>query len=299
MSDGRAQLPTFSVVIPSYGRPERLACALESLAHVMYPHDRWDVIVVDDGSPVPIENTVRTVALPVPARCLRQDNAGPGSARNIAANASSMDYLAFTADDCTPSPDWLSSIAVSIQTQGHERALIGGTVRHALPEHPCPTASHLLVEYLKAHKNTQSPRFFTPNNLAVHRESFIESGGFHHRFGPTGEDREFCDRWAAQGREIAYEPGAVVSHAHPQTLRGFLRQHYTYGVGSARFRSVRTQQSVSAVPEPLGFYVGLVLAAFRSEYPNKAALTALLAASQVVNAAGALRERFRLQRMPM
>lgn len=286
------------MVIPSYGRPERLAHALESLAQIEYPHDLWDIIVVDDGSPVPIESTVRNAHLPVPARCLRQTNSGPGTARNTAAHASSMDYLAFTADDCAPAPDWLSRLAEAFQRPGQERALIGGTIRHALPDRPCPTASHLLVEYLKASKNAERPRFFTPNNLAVLRESFIESGGFHHRFGPTGEDREFCDHWAAQGRIIAYEPAAVVSHAHPQSLRGFLRQHYAYGIGSARFRAVRSQNQASAVPEHLAFYFGLLFCAFRSEYRNKVLLTALLAASQVVNAAGSLRERYLRRESP-
>ena len=279
-------------MIPCYNRPDSLSETLNSLAQIQYPSHLWDIIVVDDGSLEPLESVVKNANLPVPASCLQQRNAGPGAARNTAAHASSKSYLAFTADDCTPEPDWLLVLSRSFGRDGLERALIGGKIHHALPNRLCPTASHLLVEYLKAYMNEEHARFFTPNNLAVHRESFLDSGGFHASFGPTGEDREFCDRWAAQGRPIAYEPNAIVAHTHPQSVRGFLRQHYAYGIGSARFRAVRLQAKGSSIPEPLSFYVRLVLSPFRSEYPKKALLTVLLAASQVANTLGVLRERF-------
>ena len=291
MSNSHDTTRSFTVVIPCYNRPDSLYSTLHSLAQINYPAHLWDIIVVDDGSNEPLESIVKNAELPVPALCLRQRNAGPGAARNTAAQASTMDYLAFTADDCTPAPDWLLALSRSFGHDGLERALVGGNIHHALPDRLCPTASHLLVEHLKSHMNAKSARFFTPNNLAVHRESFLEAGGFHASFGPTGEDREFCDRWAAQGRPIAFEPDAVVAHAHPQSLRGFLRQHYSYGIGSARFRALRTQPNTPSIPEPLSFYVRLVLSPFRSEFRNKALLTVLLAASQVANTLGVIRER--------
>jgi GT2 family glycosyltransferase len=41
-------LPSFSIVIPTYRRPERLASCLRALAELDYPRDRFEVIVVDD-----------------------------------------------------------------------------------------------------------------------------------------------------------------------------------------------------------------------------------------------------------
>jgi glycosyltransferase involved in cell wall biosynthesis len=46
-------LPTFSIVVPTYNRPERLAACLAALAHLDYPRDRFAAIVVDDGSARP------------------------------------------------------------------------------------------------------------------------------------------------------------------------------------------------------------------------------------------------------
>ncbi len=230
--------------------------------------------------------------MPVATRCIRQPNAGPGVARNTGAKASAHQYLAFLADDCLPETDWLLRIAGAFLRGNMERALIGGSVRHALPQRLCPTASHLLVEHLKDWMNRDNPRFFTPNNLAVHRESFLDAGGFNERFGTTGEDREFCARWVSQGRPTGVEPLAIVDHCHPQSLGGFLRQHFAYGVGSARYRIIHGVRGGRAVPEPLGFYYQLVTSPFGTQYPKKALLALILVMSQVANASGVIYERF-------
>lgn len=294
-ADGDAGM-TFSVVIPAYNRASQLRTALENLSRIDYPSDRWNVIVVDDGSPEPLEPVVRSVRLPVRVQAFRQSNTGSGGARNLAAVRSGMEYLAFTADDCTPASDWLKQMAEAFRPAASRYALVGGAIRHALPNDSYATANHLLIEYLTAAMNAERPMFFTPNNLAVHRQSFLDAGGFNATIGPTGEDREFCSRWASQGRPIFSCDAAIVEHAHAQNLQGFVRQHISYGVGSARFRKLRvTDDKFKPIPEPLSFYINLVLYPFRTPIPRKVTHSALLALSQVANAYGVLRETMRKQ----
>ena len=45
-----AGYPLVSIVVPTYKRPDALRETLESLAKLEYPADRFEVIVVDDGS---------------------------------------------------------------------------------------------------------------------------------------------------------------------------------------------------------------------------------------------------------
>ena len=40
----------FSVVVPTYNRPARLAACLAAVAALDYPRDAFEVVVVDDGS---------------------------------------------------------------------------------------------------------------------------------------------------------------------------------------------------------------------------------------------------------
>ncbi len=40
--------PFFSIIIPTYNRPEQLAACLKSLTRLDYPQDCFEVIIVDD-----------------------------------------------------------------------------------------------------------------------------------------------------------------------------------------------------------------------------------------------------------
>jgi glycosyltransferase involved in cell wall biosynthesis len=50
--------PFFSVVIATYDRPQQLANCLQALSQLHYPRDRFEVIVVNDGSPTPLEKVI-------------------------------------------------------------------------------------------------------------------------------------------------------------------------------------------------------------------------------------------------
>lgn len=289
--------PSFSVIVPTFGRPERLARCLRSIDALHYPRGRFEIIVADDGSPEPVEPAARAAGIAARLTVLRQNNAGSGAARNLAANAASGEFLAFTADDCTPSPDWLTRYAEAFARPGWSHRLLGGRIDHALPGNLCSTASHLLIDYLCRVFNAdpQSPTFFTPNNMAVHAGSFRQAGGFDTTIGPTGEDRELCARWLRQGRTIGSAPEAAVSHDHPLTIWAFVKQQYAYGVGSARYRR-RLPTSSPAIPQTPAFYARLIAHPLRVERgPRAAALAGLMLISQAANAAGVIRESRRKQ----
>jgi GT2 family glycosyltransferase len=41
--------PFFSIIIPTYNRPDKLADCLKSLSRLDYPYDQFEVILIDDG----------------------------------------------------------------------------------------------------------------------------------------------------------------------------------------------------------------------------------------------------------
>src|SRR5213593_4845830 len=103
-------LRTFAVVIPTYDRPAELRRCLDSLAAQNYPRDRFEVIVVDDGSPTPAEEVVSCYDPSLNLTLRRQARAGPAAARNVGATAARSRFLAFLDDDCRASPDWLQQL---------------------------------------------------------------------------------------------------------------------------------------------------------------------------------------------
>ena len=285
-------LPHLTVVVPTYARAEALARCLGSLTRLDYPRDRFDVIVVDDGSACAPEREVQAAGSAAAIRLISQRNAGPGAARNTGVAQAAGDYVAFLGDDCEAEPGWLAAFAARY-ARTPER-LLGGRIVNALPHDPYASASDRLIAFLYAHYNRdpERARFFTPNNLAVPRQVFTALNGFDATIGKTGEDREFCDRWLARGHGISYVPDAIVRHTHPLTLAGFWRQQFGYGRGTRRYRvRQRTGRAGRLAPEPLSFYANLV------RYPltvsdGRRAWTeaALLVVSQTANALGFLAE---------
>ncbi len=218
-----------------------------------------------------------------------QPHAGPGSARNAGAARARGGFLAFTGDDCTPTPDWLQ--ALSAHCAKAPDCALGGKVLNALPDNCYSIATHLLVDYMYSYYNAHpnQARFFTPNNLALPAECFHEVGGFDPSFVMgTGEDRDFCDRWLRHGYRMIYAPQLVVYHAHELTLRTFWRQHFNYGCGTLCYRVKRAQREAGHIElEPLRFYINLLCYPFsRLRLWNGLRVAGLLGVSQVANAAG-------------
>ncbi len=105
-------LPYVSVVIPAFNRAESLRRCLASLISQVYPSDRFEIIVVDDGSTDDIATAVHEVTDGWNGRvsCLRKANGGPASARNAGIKAAIGDIVAFIDSDCSAEPDWLSQM---------------------------------------------------------------------------------------------------------------------------------------------------------------------------------------------
>ncbi|MDJ0691886.1 MAG: glycosyltransferase [Xenococcaceae cyanobacterium MO_188.B32] len=75
----------FSIVIPTYNRPERLANCLNAIAQLDYLRDRFEVIVVDDGSRMPLNPITAKFEAHLSLHLIQQCNSGPASARNAGA----------------------------------------------------------------------------------------------------------------------------------------------------------------------------------------------------------------------
>lgn len=281
--------PFFSIIIPTYNRPERLANCLQSIAQLNYPPNRFEVIVVDDGSEMPIEPVVTSFGKQLNLTAIAQQNSGPANARNTGATRARGKFLVFTDDDCMPAPEWLKTLEVRFKTAPD--CLVGGRTLNALPDNLYSTASQVLIDFLYEYYNADRNRssFFASNNLALPAERFHALGGFDTTFPlAAGEDREFCDRWLQHGYQMIYAPEAQVYHAHKLTLYAFWRQHYNYGRGAFCFHQVRARRNMERIKvEPLSFYFNLLKYPFSQGASQPAlAIATLFMLSQIANVSG-------------
>ncbi len=275
----------FSIVIPTYNRPWRLHGCLASLAALDYSRDRFEVIVVDDGSTQP----VAAVAGGLNLKIIRQSNRGPASARNLGVAHASGEILAFLDDDCAPQPDWLLRMdAAAVRSPG---ALLGGRTSNGCDDNVYAAVNQLLVDTVIdwLRENSSPLQFFPSNNLAAPSADFREVGGFDSGFAiAAGEDRDLCGRWMASGRPLVEVPQACIVHYHPQSLCSFIGMHFRYGRGAALMHRSRNTTPLRYAEK--GLYLRLLSAA--SGIPHRRLrTTALLGLTQAAAAAGYVFER--------
>lgn len=282
-------LPDFSIVIPTYNRPQQLHRLLSAILQLDYLPNLFEVIVVDDGGIKPLDRALKEFQGTLDLLLLKQENRGPGAARNTGAMKAKGKYLVFTDDDCHPHTGWLNALANAFEKE--ESLLCGGRIVNSLSRNPYSTTTQMLLDYLYEYYSPVEHLggFFLTNNLALSREMFMETGGFDPglRFG---EDRDFCYRWASSGRSFTFVPDAIVYHAHGLTLGSFLRLHCYYGGGSYRFRRGVKRKGLQSVRlNSFKWYVNLILSGIREKGRGLGLLlTLLLTATQVASFIGFL-----------
>lgn len=293
--------PFISIVIPTYNRPDQLASCLLACSGLDYPHDHFEVLVVDDGGTAPLDEIVAQFHGMLALKLLWQENAGPAAARNRGASEATGEFLVFTDDDCAPAPDWLAHLA-----ERHVQApncAIGGETRNALASNIYSMASQLLVSYLIAYYSStpQRVQFFPSCNVAFPTSRFRAVGGFNVLFPrAAGEDRELCDRWQHQGNQMIHAPEAVVYHSHHLTTKTLLRQHFQYGCGAFYYHLHRARQRREPMRvEPPTFYINMLTYPFgKIPFSQAIRVTLLFIAAQAVNAVGFFWERAKRNRPP-
>jgi glycosyltransferase involved in cell wall biosynthesis len=211
------------VVVPTYGRPERLEATLAALEAQTFPPDAFEVIVVDNGSDG--EGTQRVLAAALDRGVLRlrthrnEVTRGPASGRNDGWRLARAPLIAFTDDDCAPAPGWLMSAL--LVSRGAPGAFIQGRTE--------PNAAELAR--IGPFSRTVAVRTLGPEydtcNIFYPRALLERLGGFDETFGmiPAGEDTDLAWRALESGAQSVFAQDAVVFHAvHELGPVGALRE---------------------------------------------------------------------------
>lgn len=218
-----------SVIVPAYNAERCLPDCLVALVAQDYPRDRYEVIVVDDGS---TDGTTQVAARDGVIR-LRQPHLGPAAARNTGIRLARGDLLLFTDADCAPAPDWISAMVETFANPS-----VAGCKGVYRTSQRSLVARFVQVEYEEKYAKMQFGRpidFVDTYSAAYRKTVLMREGVFDERItAPSVEDIELSFRLAERGHKLWFNPWAVVYHYHPETIGGYLRRKLRYG--SWRFR---------------------------------------------------------------
>ena len=228
-----------SIIIPTYGRPERLPRLLAQLLAQEADSFSYEIIVVDDGSPEPVTPIVEAVSAraTVPVRCLRKENGGPASARNYGAQAACGEYLLFVDDDMLVRSDFISG---HLQTQIEcGPAVVNCDYDRQIESEPEPFRRWYknrvavweqdrcanLIPLAEDVFETPHPAV-TSANLSIRRVEFEGAGGFDTSYPFGCEDQDLGARLGRSGVRtlLTRKTRAIQVEAHTSLKRVCQRQ---------------------------------------------------------------------------
>ncbi len=248
-----------SVVMPTFNRRDSLAVVLPSLAGQDYPKDRYEIILVDNGSTDGTDELVKGLGIPN-LRHIVQENSGRSGARNRGIREASGGMVMFTDADIIAEPDLISSHMAFLADRPNS-AVVGREVQvNTLEERDAVKAGTAPERTLhKASKKRLPWYFFLTGNAAAPKDALIEVGMFDESFTGYGhEDIELGYRLAKAGIPIYYNHGAVNYHWHPVEFEEQCSKMRLAGISTVRFynkhRDPEVKLRLGFTPASMLFY---------------------------------------------
>ena len=209
----------YSLIIPAYNAGKSISTCLESALRQSISIDRYEVIVVDDGSN---DNTAEIVSN-YPVKMVKQHNQGPAAARNRGAMMSRGEILVFTDSDCELSLDFLENIIAPFE---NNPKIVGvqGSYKTKQNEFMAQFGQVEIETRYRRMDKTEYIDFIGTYAAAYDKRIFWQFGGFDKGFRlASGEDTEFSYKLHEAGYKMVFESKAIVFHQHPNKLTNYLK----------------------------------------------------------------------------
>ena len=216
--------PFVSVVVALYNEEDNLHMCTDALLRLRYPADRYEVLLVDDGSEDASARICREIverhgeALPT-IRYVPIEHAGLSVARNSGIAAARGDLIAFIDADAAASEGWLDAMVEAFEDE--RVGAVGGRIDPL-------NAESRMAHFLAAIHYDRSPVIGA--NMAYRPQVFEEVGAFCPVFTYRGDEANLVRRIRHAGDwKIEHADAAIVQHWLPPRLKRWLRERWTTG----------------------------------------------------------------------
>ncbi len=205
-------LPYVSIVIPVFNEERYLSPCLTSLKSLSYPKDRYETLLVDNGS------TDRTLEI---ARGFSEvyihvkEHVKVGAVRNYGVQKAKGSIIVFLDSDCVVNPEWLTDGVRKLMASPD--SVVGG--QYLLREDP---------SWLEKYWTLTSPGRTTPRTsllggcIFIPKETFHKVGGFNEHLN-AGEDNDLTVRLKKAHFNVEIDRSLSVVHlGYPSRVRPFI-----------------------------------------------------------------------------
>lgn len=241
--------PLISVVICSHNRANHLLKAIQSVVEQCVPRDKYEIIVVDNGSTDRTRELVRDFESTDNVHYIFEGMLGLCHARNTGWQRARGRYVAYLDDDAIASPGWLAAIEEAFAI-APGAGVVGGRV-DPIWEAPRPVwlsedlaAGLTILDWSDTPKVIPDVRveWLAGANIAIPAAILSEIGGFHPWLDRVGKRMLFSGDVFLQkqiirrGYSCFYHPKIAVNHLVPKSRlqkRWFIRRYYSQGLSDA------------------------------------------------------------------
>jgi glycosyltransferase involved in cell wall biosynthesis len=221
--------PKASVVIPAFNAQQTIVHVIQAVLAQTYPGD-IEIIVVDDGSTDRTPDIVQSFR---EVRYIRQENAGPASARNKGASVAKGQFIFFTDSDCIAHRNWIERLFKGFIDDNI--GVVCGSYGIANDQSMLARSIHREILYRHHFLMPRFPQAFGSYNFCVRRHVFSEAGGFNEDYRrASGEDNDLSYKILKSGYRIYFVKDALVDHYHPTSIRKYLKEQFRHGFWRAK-----------------------------------------------------------------
>lgn len=232
----QSPLPFVSVVVPAMNCAEDVQGFADAMLRQDYPTDRFEVIVVDNGSSDDTFERVRAAGL----IALQRKEKGRARALNTGVEAAQGEIILTTDLSCRAEPDWIRAVVetfAAYPTAGcvageikllktHENAVIRFQERNSYMS-PLLALNRIHFPYMP---------FADGANASFRKRVFEEIGGFEESFVKAA-DVEICYRMLVlTDYLLVFNRAALMWEPGEPSLRALLHQRFRIGLGSNLLR---------------------------------------------------------------
>lgn len=213
--------PFVSVIIPVFNDKDRLILCLQALEKQNYSKDKYEVIVVDNGSTDNVQSIVKQFNQ---AKLAFEKKTGSYAARNKGISVAKGILLAFTDSDCIPCEDWLKNGVYHI-TQNSKCGLVAGKIKIFPQTNGYPT----LIELYDISTGFQQEcylkeRHFSVTANLITSKRVVKQVGLFNPLLKSGGDLDFGLRIHKAGYEQIYADKVIVMHPARHTFSQLFNQ---------------------------------------------------------------------------
>lgn len=271
----------FSIIIPFRNEQLHLPGLFDSLKHLKYPKNKFEILLINDSSEDDSEKLVQEFRKMHPELSIellqnqRESISAKKDAIKVGIDKSRYEYIVTTDADCKVPENWLQGFDNYIESQNSDLIAASVILDEVHQEDPLFRRFDL-IDFMSLQATTigafgfGKPFICNAANLCFKKEAFQEVGGYRQSINFAGGDDVFLlQQFEEHKRKIDFvrSTNMTVTTAAQKDLRSFIQQRLRWAAKSAGYKdSFARFAALTVFLMNAAIIIGLVLCLFNPSY---------------------------------